>query len=232
MLAQIRTGHGIFKSFKSLVIKMAYAGEAATSYRLGKDYKKMCDMASAMKCFKKAIKIEPHYADAHYELGEVYHELGKLFESVDAFKIAATLYPKLINAHLSIGISYFNRRKFDESIPEFEKAIRAHSNLVDAHNKMATEYMIAGIPAEWESHNETALKLYKDVAMMHLHLSAVYEKQGKFEKAIHSFKKAMKVNPDNDSAQIHDVLGELYKKAGKKIEADEQFEIAKALKTK
>jgi tetratricopeptide (TPR) repeat protein len=230
MLEGIRRNQGLFKRIHKIVVKMAFAGEAATNYRLGKEYKHS-DMVAAMKCFRKAIKIEPHYADAHYELGDVYHELGRLLPSIDAFKTAADLYPKLINAHINIGIAYSNRGKFDEAIREFGKAMRAHSNCADAHSKLGIEYIIDSNPFESKLHYEMALKVKADVAIVHLHLSAVHEKRGKFDDAISELKKAMKINPKYDNPiEAHTMLGELYEKAGKKLEAEEQFDIVRTIR--
>jgi tetratricopeptide (TPR) repeat protein len=230
MLAEIKGSRGIFRNINRIAIKMAFAGDATTNYRLGKDYKRLRDMGEAIKCFKRAIKSEPHYADAYYELCDVLHQWGKLNESIKAFKTAADIYPNLINAHVNVGIAYSNREKFDEAIGEFEKAIRLQSNCADAHNKLGVEYRIAEKPVESESHYGMALKAKTDVAIIHSYISAVYEQQENYDKAISELIKAMKINPDIVSADMHSTLGNLYKKKGKTKEAEEQLEIAKLMK--
>ncbi len=219
-----------FKSFSKLIMRTAFAGEAATNYRLGNNNMEQMKFKAAIKCYEKAIGIEPHYADAYHGLGVVYAKMGILPKSMHAFETAARIYPNLINSHIDVGDAYGNRDKFDEAIGEYGKAIKFHPNYLDTLNKLGLVYAVAGRPLDSTLHYEKAIKTKKNIAIIHFKLSAIHEKQGKFEEAITEFKKAMKINPDNDSEDVHNILAELYKKAGKNSEAQDELEIAKLMK--
>jgi len=98
--------------------------------------------------YQEAIRIKPHYAEAHYRLGMLYQEKqGKHAEAIDAFRTAMKHDPDIegpesfqhltgvrLAAHHDLGIAYMKRGKFDRAIAEFREAL-----LIDPDNAKVGE---------------------------------------------------------------------------------------------
>jgi tetratricopeptide (TPR) repeat protein len=67
----------------------------------------------AAKQYKKAIKKDKNYAEAHSNLGFCYRKQGLFKKAVKSYKKAIKLDPKLAEAHEYIGEAYAEVGKFD-----------------------------------------------------------------------------------------------------------------------
>jgi tetratricopeptide (TPR) repeat protein len=144
----------------------------------------------AIKCYKKAISINPDDAMAHYKLGVVYHKKGMIDEAIVEFKKAISINPDNADAHLNLGLAYDGKGMTDEAIAEFKKAIK----------KFTSDYPKKG------KINEITYKF--NYAMAHNNLGVLYSKKGMIDEAISTYKKVIEINPDN--AMAHYRLGAAY----------------------
>ena len=55
-------------------------------------YKSQGNLLEAIKCYQKAIAIQPDYAEAYQNLGVTAFKAGLLAESLEAFKQAIAIY--------------------------------------------------------------------------------------------------------------------------------------------
>jgi tetratricopeptide (TPR) repeat protein len=67
----------------------------------------------AAEQYKKAIKKDKNYAEAHSNLGYCYRKQGLFKKAVKSYKKAIKLDPKLAEAHEYIGEAYAEMGKFD-----------------------------------------------------------------------------------------------------------------------
>lgn len=76
----------------------------------------------AVKYLKKALNIDPNYADAHFNLGVVYKET-KQFELAEIhLKKAARLKPGKFNYLVELGETYFRQAEYNKAIKTSQKA--------------------------------------------------------------------------------------------------------------
>ena len=61
------------------------------------------DMQNAEIYTRKAIELNPDFADAHLKLGSILKDLGKLQEAEISTRKAIELNPDLAIAHLNLG---------------------------------------------------------------------------------------------------------------------------------
>ena len=82
-------------------------------------YTEIGETGKAVALIKRALKINPNYAQAHFWLGYIYRYTGLLEESAKEMETALTLDP-LNPRFRSIGTTYAYLKKYDKAIKGFE----------------------------------------------------------------------------------------------------------------
>ena len=85
---------------------------------------------------RKAIEINPNYADAHYNLGNILKDLGKLQEAEISTRKAIEINPNFTNAHLNLGNVLKDLGKLQEAEISTRKAIKLNPNYADAYSNL------------------------------------------------------------------------------------------------
>ena len=62
-------------------------------------------MTRPSTCFRKAIELDPKYADAYNNLGNALRGQKKLDEAIAAYRKAIELDPKYANAHNNLAMA-------------------------------------------------------------------------------------------------------------------------------
>jgi tetratricopeptide (TPR) repeat protein len=127
----------------------------------------------AIKCFKKAIKINPDYGYALSCLGHVYSKKGMTDEAIVELKKAIKIIPGSPWAHYHLGVAYSEKGMPDEAISEYKKAISLDPNHAAAHYNLGHVYCIKKMYSIGADH------LYK--------AGLLFLKQGKRERALKSY---------------------------------------------
>ncbi|MCK4419434.1 tetratricopeptide repeat protein, partial [Candidatus Aerophobetes bacterium] len=94
--------------------------------------------------YKKAIKINPNYAEAHCVLGAAYGCKEMCDEAIAECKKAIEINPNLAEAHGNLGAVYAYKGMFDEAIAEYKKAIKINPNYAEAHCVLGLVYAYKG----------------------------------------------------------------------------------------
>lgn len=131
---------------------IASASEAMNHYNKANNYIRRGEIDKAIVELKKAIEIDPDYADAHYNLGFLYHykaaqknntKPGLTFTDVAGqtyikkwkfgheeldlaikeLKEVVRLQPNAADAHFKLGLVYDNKGDYEKAIFEYQKAI-------------------------------------------------------------------------------------------------------------
>ncbi|MFO0754615.1 MAG: tetratricopeptide repeat protein, partial [Thermodesulfovibrionales bacterium] len=80
---------------------------AKAHYSLGVAYGKLRKYSEAIEAFKRAISIDPDYAEAHNNLGVTYLKSGMYKGAVEAFEQAIMIKPDYAEAHNNLGVAHF-----------------------------------------------------------------------------------------------------------------------------
>jgi len=171
--------------------------EAYEHYLRGNEYLWESDkLDSAIMYFKKAITLDPQFADAYLKLGESYHEKTYWSEYFqDAFADSLNIYadkalkinPYLADGYALKGRYYFLKSDFNESLEYYEKAIEINPLNGSYYLRSGENYHAMGNYRSTFSYYEKARKLltgdpeYKSaieaIAMAYMYI-------GDFDKAI------------------------------------------------
>ena len=112
---------------------LAEAHRALGSIKCSYDW----DFAGAEVEYKRAIEINPNYADAHFAYGEYLGFMGRLNEALIETKRAQQLDPLSLSINTELGsILYFSGR-FDEAIDQVQKTLELEPRHVRAYIELA-----------------------------------------------------------------------------------------------
>jgi tetratricopeptide (TPR) repeat protein len=89
-------------------------------YNFGVLLMKRSELAEAAECFRKALQLEPEYADAHNDLGYLLERQGKLAEAADEYRKAIQEKPDFRQAHFNLGRILVNQQQYPEAIQELQ----------------------------------------------------------------------------------------------------------------
>jgi len=95
----------------------------------------------AIIMFKKAIEINPHFAEAYNNLGIIYYyDKNNSEEAIALFKEAVENNPDFAGAYNNLGIVYKNIGKIEEAIASHKKAIEINPDYATAHYDLSLLY--------------------------------------------------------------------------------------------
>jgi tetratricopeptide (TPR) repeat protein len=77
----------------------------------------------AQLAFRKALEIEPTYADAHNDLGYLLERRGKLEEAAAEYRAAVENKPDFRQAHFNLGRILVNQYRYPEAIEQFKQTL-------------------------------------------------------------------------------------------------------------
>jgi len=187
------------------------------------------DNPAAIEKLKKAIGIMPTHFDAHFSLGRAFFGNSDLDNAVNAFRQSVRLQPKNIKANFFLATAL-------ERSGDSEAALNAYRELIKIAPNVADGYLGLGvllIKTEGVNSAEAIKSLQKAVAInqnlyeAQLGLGKILLQQNKSNEALIHLRKAVELLPDNP--EPHYQLLQVYRKLGKKSEAEAEQIIIKKI---
>jgi tetratricopeptide (TPR) repeat protein len=128
----------------------------------------------AVEDLRRAVELDPDFAEAHYRLGLALHATGQREEADKAFENAVKAYekltrqePKNADAYYFLGLCYEKLDKYDDAARALKDAVR---NLSETDENRDDKYY---------------------------ELAVVQYKLAKYDEAVAALNKALEINPDN-----------------------------------
>jgi tetratricopeptide (TPR) repeat protein len=163
---------------------------------LGRLYRLNNDLQKSESELKTAVKLDPSSEEAVTTLAILYTDEGdtahalQVLSSVPDVGRSAKLYSAL-------GSTYEQRKDYKKAIEAFKKAIQLDRDNLDAIRGLAENLMNDG-------QTDAALEQYKVIAdanpedaQTYLRIGEIYRRQGKYDQALESLKKADTMVPDS-----------------------------------
>ncbi len=162
----------------------------------GAIFRNLGKLKDAEILYRKAIKINPNFAEAYSNLGSVLSELGELQEAEYLLRKAIELNPDLADANYNIGTILIDLGKSKEAELFLRKAIEVNPDFADAHVNLGNILKDLGKLQEAELSQRKAIELNPDYAEAHSNLGNVLLDLGKIKEAELSQRKAIELNPN------------------------------------
>lgn len=178
----------------------------------------------AIKCFMKAVKVDPSCAYAYTLKGHEYLATDAFEAALVSFRHAIVIDKRHYNAFYGIGMVYLKLGDFRKAEFHFRKAVE-----INPVNVILI--CCVGMVLEKLGKKEESLKQYEFASKLQpLSMLALFKKaqvlfgMKRYDEALKDFEKLENLAPDE--ASVHFLLGKLYKHFGQKHDAIKQFTIA------
>lgn len=176
---------------------------------------------------KKALDLEPDWAEGHNNLANALAAQGKLKEALQHFSRALELKPDYADAHNNLAVTLARLGRFAEAREHYLQALRLKPNSPETHNNLGAALAAQGKFVEAIEHYRLALKLRPDYAEAHMNLGNVLSYQGKLHKAKAHLSRALELD---NNPEIHNNLGVVFARQGKLENAIAHFTEALSLR--
>jgi tetratricopeptide (TPR) repeat protein len=154
---------------------------------------------AAVSHFHEAIRIKPGYINAHIDLGIALALQGKDKEAIDRFNKALRIDYRNVDAYFNLGKIYFNQGKIEKSILNYHRALHFSPNMTQALYNLSwisatykDEKFRNGKEAVWLAEKLCKITQYNQPLAFDA-LAAAYAETGRFDAAVLTAKKALKL---------------------------------------
>jgi Flp pilus assembly protein TadD len=174
------------------------------------------------------LSVVPDTAALHVALAKAYEQSFDAEHALAEYRKAAHNDPALQGVHLETGRLLWKDRKFDEAEPEFYAELKNNPAAIEAKYYLGAIYLYRGDTAR-------AVPLLKEFVDAkpgekngQVELGRALLKENRYSEAISSFQKALALGPEDPN--VHYLLGQAYRSAGRQQPADKEFEISRRLR--
>ncbi|MCB2115749.1 MAG: sulfotransferase [Rhodobacteraceae bacterium] len=152
----------------------------------------------AIANYRKAIQIDPDYAEAHDKLGRVYMDQNRIEDAIASFRKAVVTAPYMVSALVNLGICYARTLQSSLSIPLLERAGSVDPNLAVCQIALGNALTRVRNYEQAEAVLARAITLPggetgEAVAL----LAQAQARLGKDESAMENFDRALAIDPDS-----------------------------------
>ena len=177
-----------------------YNKNAVKCYQEGRLSQQKGKLSDAERAYKKALKINQDFIEAHNDLGNVLLARGRYKEAFNSFRKALALRPNHPMLLTSLGNALQLQGEIEKAIDWFNKAIVQDPNFTGAHNNLGNALRDLGRYQEAVVSYKQAIAISPDYADTYYNLASVLIQLDELEDAVNSFEKAIEINPGHHGA--------------------------------
>ena len=151
---------------------------------------------AAIRSYKKALKINPDYADAYSNMGNALKDKGDLEAAIQSYKQALKIKPDYAQAYNNMGNALKDKGDLEAAIQSYKQALKIKPDYAQAYSNMGNALKSQGdVEAAIDSFKQ-ALKIKPDYAQAFNNMGNALSEKGDLEAAIENYKQALKIKPD------------------------------------
>ena len=145
---------------------------------------------------RKAVELNPNFANAHSNLGNILRDLGNLQNAELSTRKAIALNPNFANAYSNLGGILIDMGRLKEAEIYTRKAIELNPNSANAHSNLGNLLRNLGNLQNAELSTRKAIALNPNLAITHSNLGSILIDMGRLKEAEISIRKAIRINPN------------------------------------
>jgi predicted O-linked N-acetylglucosamine transferase (SPINDLY family) len=98
----------------------------------------------AAECYRQAIALNPHYAEAHNNLGVTLRTLGKHDDAMANYRRALEIKHDLVEAHSNLGDALYNLGRLDDAVESYRWALQIKPDYAQVCNNLGSALQQCG----------------------------------------------------------------------------------------
>src|SRR5262245_43469715 len=98
------------------------------------------DPEKARDAYRRAIELDPGYADAHTNLGRLLHEAGQVAAAGAHYRRALAARPDDVTAAFNLAVALEDEGRTEEAVSAYQRVLGEDPRFADAHYNLARLY--------------------------------------------------------------------------------------------
>lgn len=197
---------------------------------LGMAFEQLGDPSGAIIAYRRAVELQPKFADVYDHLGSAYRSLGNNAEAIAYFKKAVAVDPDSPGTavyYADLGMAFSESGNSDWAIHAYQKALVLNPALAGVNSALGNLYLSRNETAKAQEMYEKDLALDPGNSQPYNGLAMVYSLTGRKSEAVDLLRQAIKIAPD--SGQLYNNLAVVYREMGQAELAKRYAEQARIL---
>ena len=96
------------------------------------------DVTEEVALYRRALELNPDFAEAHNNLGNALRKLGKFDEAVVCLHRALELQPNFAEVYFNLGITFHEQRHLDKAVACYRRALELKPDFAEAHSDLGS----------------------------------------------------------------------------------------------
>jgi tetratricopeptide (TPR) repeat protein len=159
-------------------VAAAQEPSSAVVFQEGAAAQQRGDLERAAEAYRRAIEINPRFAEAYANLGAVLARLGRHTEAVSAYERALAISPGLTAARLNLGLAHYRAGAIRAAADAFQAVHSAEPSLLQARQLLGLVLVELGRDAEAIPHLEASAQAAPDEPAVLFALGRAYSRRG------------------------------------------------------
>ncbi|XP_015574671.1 tetratricopeptide repeat protein SKI3 isoform X1 [Ricinus communis] len=189
------------KAAEHFVISAKLNPQNAAAFRyLGHYYYSGGDSQRALKCYQRAISLNPDDSECGDSLCELLEESGKETLEVAVCREASEKSPRAFWAFRRLGYLHLHHTRWSDAVQSLQHAIRGYPTSPDLWEALGLAYQRLGMFTAATKSYGRAIELEDTRVFALVESGNIYLMLGSFRKGIEQFQRALEISPQNVSA--------------------------------
>jgi protein O-mannosyl-transferase len=151
---------------------------------------------------REALRLNPHYAEAHNALGLALAKQGELDEAIAEYRQALRDNNNFAEAYCNLGAAYGAQGQLPQAIENLQHAVQLNPNYFEAQTNLARALAGVGRLDEALEHLQTAVRLRPDFVDGQMNLGNLLAGLERWPEAAAQFEEALRLKPNFPEAHI------------------------------
>jgi tetratricopeptide (TPR) repeat protein len=178
----------------------------------------------AIVLYRRALKINPGYADAMNSLGSALTTQSNYAGAIVLYRELLKLDPGHADAHYNYGCALADTGRYAEAVDEYQEALKLQPDFPPAYNNLGIALTAVGRLDDARVEYEAALKLKPDFTEARNNLAYLLLTGGRVAEAVAQYEESLRIKPAQPKAHFN--LGNAYAIQERYAEAAAQFQEA------
>jgi len=164
------------------------------------------DHRGAVEGYRRALALDPHYAEAYCNLGVDLFELGGVEPALAAYNVALALRPDFVEAHNNLGNALLRLGRAEEAEAAFRQAIALHPGLSQPRTNLGQALLLQNrVDEAIASHRQAVAMAPKDADAVN-DLGCALAQGNLCEEALECYIQAIRLEPDYARPRVNYAL--------------------------